>query len=233
MSWLARLLRRAPALDAGKIDALDAYRSREKPDPRSPLAGQRMVVVDVETSGLDPHGDRLISIGAVAVSRGLVRLDESFEVVLQQALPSARENILVHGIGGSAQLTGQEPAEGLLDFLSFTGKVPLAAFGVDFDRVVIERATFSVLGIKPDNPWLDLAVLLPMLFARHAVAARTLDDWTRVFGIDNYARHDALADALATAQLLLVLLSEAKQHGAESCADLVRLQKNRSWLGHS
>ena len=231
MNWLARLLRRAPVLDAGHIAALDAYRSREKPDLRSPLTGQRLVVVDVETSGLDPHGDRLISIGAVTVSRGLVRFDESFEAVLRQALPSERENILVHGIGGSAQLTGREPAAALLDFLAFAGKVPLVAFGADFDRTVIERATSSVLGIKPDNPWLDLALLLPILFARQAGAAHTLDDWTRVFGIDNYARHDAVADALATAQLLLVLLTKAKQHGAESCADLARLQKDRSWLG--
>jgi len=233
MNWLARLLRRAPALDAGQIAALDAYRSREKPDLRSPLSGQRLVVVDVETSGLDPHSDRLISIGAVMVSRGLVRFDESFEVVLQQALPSGHENILVHGIGGSAQLTGREPAAGLLDFLSFAGKVPLAGFRVDFDRIVIERATSSLLGIKPDNPWLDLALLLPIFFTRHAGVAHTLDDWTRVFGIDNYARHDAVADALATAQLLLVLLAEAKKHGAESCADLARLQKDRFWLGQS
>ena len=230
MNWLTRLLRRAPALDAESIATLEAYRSLEKPDPRGPFAGQRMVVVDVETSGLDPHRDRLISIGAVTMSRKLVRFDESFEVVLQQSLPSGRENILVHGIGGSDQLAGREPAAGLLDFLLFAGKAPLVGFHADFVRIVIERATLSLLGIKPDNIWLDLALLLPIFYPRHAGAARTLDDWAGAFGIDNYARHDATADALATAQLLLVLLAEAEQRGAGSCADLSRLQKGRFLL---
>jgi DNA polymerase-3 subunit epsilon len=195
-----------------------------------PSSLDRIVVVDVETSGLDPHADRLLSIGAVTVRQRLVRFDESFEVVLEQARPSDSGNILVHGIGGSAQLMGREPVAGLLDFLSFVGKAPLAGFNADFDRVAIERATTRVLGIRPDNVWLDLAALLPALCPLHAAAARTLDDWTGVFGIDNYARHDAVADALATAQLLLVTLACAKQQGIESCAGLVRLEKDQRWL---
>lgn len=231
MNWLTRLLRRSPALDAGQIAALDAYRSREKPDLRSPLAGQRMVVVDVETSGLDPYSDRLISIGAVTVSRGLVRFDESFEVVLRQEQSSDDRNILVHGIGGSAQLLGRDPAAGLLDFLAFSGKAPLVAFHSDFDRVLIERATAATLGIKPGNAWLDLAVLAPALFPDHERAARTLDDWLQVFGIENYARHDAMADAFATAQLLLVALAAAETQGVNSCAELIWLERHWHWLG--
>ena len=232
MRWLDALWRREPALDSGQRAALEAYRSQEEPDLRVVLAAQRMVVVDVETSGLDPFSDRLLSIGAVAVGGGLVRFDESLEVVLQQARPSDTGNILIHGIGGSAQLGGREPVAGLLDFLTFAGKAPLVGFNVGFDRIVIERATSSVLGMKPDNIWLDLAVLLPSLFPPLAPVAHTLDDWTGVFGIDNYSRHDAVADALATAQLWLVVMAHARKEGIKSCADLIRAEKGLRWLGH-
>jgi DNA polymerase-3 subunit epsilon len=231
MNWLTRLLRRAPVLDAGHIAALDAYRSREKPDLRSPLAGQRMVVVDVEASGLDPTSDRLISVGAVAVQGGLARLDESFETVLRQEQASDDRNILVHGIGGSAQLRGRDPASGLVDFLGFAGKAPLVAFHADFDRILIERTAAATLRMKPDNAWLDLALLAPALFPDHERTARTLDDWLQLFGIHNHDRHDALADALATAQLLLVVLAAAGRQGLATWADLARLQNDRRWLG--
>ncbi|MGH6628995.1 MAG: 3'-5' exonuclease [Burkholderiales bacterium] len=231
MNWLTRLLRRAPVLDARHIAALDAYRSREKPDPRSPLAGQRLVVVDVEASGLDPTSDRLISVGAVAVQGGLARLHESFETVLRQDEASGDRNILVHGIGGSAQLQGRDPASSLVDFLGFAGKAPLVAFHADFDRILIERTAAATLRMKPDNAWLDLALLTPALFPDHGHTVRALDDWLQLFGIQNHDRHDALADALATAQLLLVVLAVAGRQGLATWADLARVQRNRRWLG--
>lgn len=53
------------------------------------------MVVDIESSGLNPFHDRLISIGAVAVSDGLIRFRDSFKVVLRQDRPSDPGNILV------------------------------------------------------------------------------------------------------------------------------------------
>lgn len=231
MNWLRGLLRRPPRVDGAVAAALAGYRSREQPDLGSVLAAQRVIVVDVETSGLDPFRDRLISIGAIAVQSGLVCLDESFETVLRQEVASEDHNILIHGIGGSAQMLGRDPAAALVDFLAFSGKVPLVAFHSDFDRVLIERATTAALGIKPDNLWLDLAVLAPALFPDYGRTVRTLDDWLQFFGIQNPDRHDALADALATAQLLLVVLAAAGRQGLATWAQLARLQKDQKWLG--
>jgi DNA polymerase-3 subunit epsilon len=233
MSWLARLTGREKGLDAAEAEALRRYRSLPRLDVRRPHCAERMVVVDVETSGLDPFRDRLLSIGALAVSDGLARFDQSFAAILRQEQPSAHENILVHGIGGTVQRSGCKPSAALLDFLLFSGSAPLVAFHADFDRIVIARAATSAIGVRPNNIWLDLAHLAPALFPQHARTAKTLDDWAGIFGIDNYARHDALADALATAQLLLVVLAKADADGARSCADLVRLDKNQRWLGPS
>lgn len=229
---LTRLLRRRARIDGEFAAELAAYRSRAQPDPGTALAAQRAVVVDVESSGLDPLRDRLISIGAVAVRGGLARLDDSFDTVLRQESASDDRNIVIHGIGGSAQLLGRDPASALVDFLGYAGKAPLVAFHADFDRTLIERTTTATLRMKPDNAWLDLALLAPALFPDER-SARTLDDWLLRFGIQNHDRHDALADALATAQLLLVVLAAADRQGLATWADLARLQKDQRWLGAS
>lgn len=231
MNWLARLLRAAPGLSARNSRALNAYRALPGPDLNQALQATRCVVVDVETSGLDPFRDSLISIGAVAISAGLIRFGQSFEVVLRQRAPSDHGNILVHGIDGTTQVSGTDPADGLIDFLGFAGKAPLIGFHSDFDRVMIARAVREVLGSDLVNVWLDLAVLAPALFAGRMQTAHTLDDWMQVFGIPSHARHDAVADALAAAQLFQIIVAQAQRQGMQSCADLIKLEKGRRWLG--
>jgi DNA polymerase-3 subunit epsilon len=231
VNWLRALIRRGqPVLSEAQAGALQGYRVLPRPDSDAALGIQRAVVVDVEASGLEPKRDRLLSIGAIGVGAGMAHYADTYDVVLRQDRPSEPHNILVHGIGGAAQLEGRDPAAGLLDFLAFAGKAPLVAFHADFDRILIERATTAALGIKPDNRWLDLALLAPALFPDQPDGARTLDAWLQRFGIENYARHDALADALATAQLLLVALAEAGRQGLVTWAQLARLQEGQRWL---
>lgn len=231
MKWLRALLRRPPRLDGGLAARVAAWQALERADPGSDWWSQRLVVVDVESSGLDPYHDRLISIGAVAVQGGAVRLAEAFSTTLRQDRPSGEANILVHRIGGSAQMAGADPAEALADFLAFAGKAPLVAFNADFDRVLIERASRGLLGVAPDSAWLDLALLAPAVFPRRPGNPRTLDDWLRAFSIENADRHHALADAVATAHLLLAVLAEARKLGCRDGAGLLRLQSGYRWLG--
>lgn len=230
MSLLPRWLRRGPALAPAQCEQLDRYCRLAAVDRATNLDAVRFVVVDVETSGLNPYHDRLIAVGAVTVVERLLRLDDSFEIVLRQAAPSTIENILVHGIDGTTQQSGIEPGQGLLDFLGYAGKQPLVGFHAGFDRVVIARACRDVLGVEPANPWLDLAYLAPALLRTRAPEARNLDDWTAAFGLENPARHHAVADAFATAQLFQIVLAEARRQQLATCADLMRLEKNQRWL---
>ena len=180
-------------------DRLDAWRSL--PDAKSDA---RIVVLDVETTGLDLVRDRLISVGAVGVVNGRIALSEGFSVVLKQGRASSRENILIHGITGDEQRDGLPPADALLDFLEYLGKSPLAAFHVEFDETMIRRAMKEYLGFSFRHRWLDLAYALPALWPD--LSLRTLDEWTEHFSIGNDERHNAASDALATAGLLLVAL---------------------------
>jgi len=231
VNWLRRLFGQKPELTAAQTADLAAYQALPVIPDTAPLATLRFVVADVETTGLNPTSDKLISIGAVVIESGIVRLGSGFQAVLRQPRASASANILIHGIDGTTQCTGTDPATAMLEFFAYSAKAPIAGFHSGFDRVMIERAANTALGCTPSNIWLDLDYLAPALFAPPRTAApQGLDQWLRRFGIENQARHNALADALATAQLFQVILAQAAAGGARSLADLVRLEQDQRWL---
>jgi DNA polymerase-3 subunit epsilon len=188
------------------------------------------VVVDVETSGLNLREDKLISIGAVAVVNGKIALGDSFYVVLQQQEASEKTNILLHGIGTAEQLKGAPPADALLDFLDYLGKDPLIAFHVTFDETMIKRALRDYLGFSFKHPWLDMAYVMPGLNPPLAQKYRALDDWIGHFGIRIDARHNALADALATAQLFQVAIAQAGKREVVNFSGLYDLERAQRWV---
>ena len=212
-----------PPLPAILQDRIGTWRGLpEYRHDRPPSAG-RWVVVDVETSGLDAMRDSLIAVGALAVVDGEIDLSDSFEVVLRQERPSAAGNIEIHGIGGTEQAEGREPAEALVEFLEFIGKDPLVAFHAPFDSIMLRRAMDRYLGIAFQRPWADLADIAPLAWPRYASRLSGLDDWLETFAIPVSFRHRAIADCLATAQLLLMILPQAKAIGASSADCLVAL----------
>lgn len=189
----------------------------------TPLAAARWVAIDCETSGLDAARDRLLSVGAVAVRDGRIDLSASFEASVKQEAPSAAENILIHGIGGDAQLAGSPLPEVIQNLAAHVGHATPVGFHAPFDAAVLRRH-----GFKARKPWLDLAALLPALLPGRK--AQRLEDWLAEFGIAVHARHDALGDAFSTAQLLLVALAEARRQGIDTVEGLRGAEHQRRWL---
>ncbi len=99
-----------------------------------------------------------------------------------------------------------------------------------FDEGMIRKAIQEHLGFRFQHRWLDLAFVAPGLYPEMATRFRALDDWTGYFDIPNYARHNAMADSLATAQLGLIVFSRARAKGVadlEGLQHLDRIQRMR------
>ena len=202
-----------------------------------PLDDARWVILDVETSGLDPSRDRLLAIAALALRHrdGCFRAvpADSFEVVLRHdAAAVDKANILLHGIGVGRQAAGVPPAEALTAFERWAGDSPLLGYHVAFDRAVIERAARLALGRALRQAaaarWLDIA---PLAAVGHpAVRAKALDDWLDHFGIPVAARHEAAADTLATAELFLRLAPALRRSGIRSFAQARKTAAQARWL---
>jgi DNA polymerase-3 subunit epsilon len=217
MSWLDRLIQRR-AVPPELAACLAAWRRLPEADPA--LAPRRWVVVDTETSGLDTARCNLIAIGAVAIENDAIVVAPSFEAVLRQQSTSSRENIEIHGVGAEAQAQGEEPMQALVRFLEFARKDPLIAYHVAFDAAFLRRAIKANLGMRFGGEWVDIAVLAPLTFPDFARSRRGLDGWFARFGLDPMARHNALADAYATAQLFQIVARRAARDGRWRLCDL-------------
>lgn len=197
------------------------------------MAG-RWVVIDVETSGLDVHHDRLLAIAAIALrvdaeAPPRIALADSYEAVLHQdPMPVDKDNILLHGIGVGAQHAGVPAHEALGAFVQWLGDAPLIAFHAAFDKAMIYRAMKGASIHTPRNLWVDLE---PLADALHPdVGGTALDDWLDHFGIECAVRHQAAADTLATAELLQHLWPALRAQRCTTFAALRRLADQRRWL---
>ena len=191
------------------MNALQAWRARRAAASQAPLA-KRWVLIDTETSGLDPSRDRLIAVAGVAIAlRGggapVLALCDSFELVFE-CPPGlvldevARRNILLHGVGRGEQRRGLPLGEGLRRLIDWVAGAPCLAFHAGFDAEVLERACRSELAQPWIPPWLDLAVLARVLHP--GTSLRTLDDWIAHYGLQVGQRHSAASDAWVSAELL-------------------------------
>ena len=204
---------------------------------RRAVSENRWVMLDVETSGLDPQHDRLLAIAAIALrvdwahQRLSVDLGDSFEVVLrQEQVTAAKDNILLHGIGVQRQREGVEPVQALEAFAAFAGDAPLLAFHAAFDQTLIARHMKQYLGHGLPNPWVDIEQLCAVTHEK--VRARSLDEWMAHFGIVCAVRHQAAADTLAECELLLRIWPRlAAQCGR--WADVERLAAQQRWIARA
>lgn len=220
MSWLVQLFRPKLDLPRAAADALEAWRGAAEVPAETPLEQTRFVIVDVETSGLNPRRDALLSVGAIVVEGLRLAPRHTFSAVLRNEAPSSRANVLVHGLTPSMQAQGEPPEQALSEFLRFLGKSPCVAFHAGFDRVALHRALRHTLGVRFDNVWLDLARLAPALVPQAHLAQAALDDWLAHFRLSAHVRHNAVHDAQVAAELFLILLARATARGIATLGEL-------------
>ena len=184
------------------------------------LREQRWVVLDLETTGLNLNKDQVLSIGAVVIEDGAIDFSQQFERTLQCDKQKLGPSVLIHGLAPSAIAAGSNPAEALLAFMAFVGDSPLLAFHALFDSHMLGRALKDYLGYRLQHPFLDVADLAPMLCPQGNLRKAGLDEWIDWFKLQVFDRHNASADALATAELALILFSRARQQQIQSPLEL-------------
>jgi DNA polymerase-3 subunit epsilon len=224
--------RQCKPLSLASRNAIAAWRAEPAPELRRPLSDGNWVVIDTESSGPDARHDRLLSIGACTISGHRILVGSGFETVLGQKEPSAADNILVHRIGTAAQRGGEDPELALSSFLEYAGRTPLVGFHARFDATLLARELRARLDLRFSALWVDAAHVAAALFPQSRGESWALDQWLAFFGIDNYSRHDALADAFSTAQLFLVLLERASAQGIGDARALVGLGRAHHELTH-
>ncbi len=171
--------------------------------------------LDLETGGLDPRRDPVIAVGMVPVRSGIVRLGEAYRTLVR---PSALEVITPDSMRAHQLVPGDVAgAPPLADVLAeVEGRLREGALLVHqagIDVAFLKRA-FKEAGRRwPGPPVVDTVDLLVKAEKRKRFIdpdaieepALNLGDARRMHGLPEYQQHDALSDAVATAELFLVL----------------------------
>ena len=154
------------------------------------------VVVDVETTGLNPKKDRLLEIGALKILDG--RPAGSFSRLINPRCQVPEQVIKLTGITGRMAAQGHPAGEAVLQFLDFAENLPLVGHHVIFDYSFIKRAAVNA-GAEFERSGIDTLKLSRRLLPQ--LESRSLEALCRYFGIYQEKRHRALEDAMATAEL--------------------------------
>lgn len=188
-----------------------------------PIESVRFVVLDTETTGLNPKRDQIITIGAVAVINQQIVLEDSLELLLRIAWNGA--SVTVHGITRDESLAGISEYDAMVQFLPYAGDDVIVGHHIGHDITALNEACRRHFDRELRNPVIDTMELALQLQAagwapEGGLAGFSLDDLCRTFDIAPHDRHTAGGDAFLTAQIFLRLLRVAANLGWQTLARL-------------
>jgi DNA polymerase III subunit epsilon len=166
----------------------------------------REIVLDTETTGLDPfQGHRVVEIGCVELINRFPT-GKTFHCYLNPERDMPADAEAVHGL--TVDFLRDKPlfADVVDEFLTFVGDAPLvihnAAFDLAFLNAELDRLARPALG---RDRLLDTLLLARR---RHPAGPNRLDDLCARYSIDNSRRtkHGALLDAEILAEVYLELI---------------------------
>jgi len=170
------------------------------------------IALDLETTGLDATHDEILSIGSVTLQHGTIDLATARHQLVQptRAIPEA--SAVIHQITDDTAATGLPLAEAMAALLpQLAGKV-LLAHHAKVELGFLGRACQQLYGAPLLLPTVDTQYLQRRSWERrnHAYGGSDLrlGRLRERYQLPRYRAHDALIDAIATAELFLAQLAE-------------------------
>jgi DNA polymerase-3 subunit epsilon len=183
-------------------------------DENSTIEETRFVVLDTETTGFDYENDRILCIGALVLQNGVISIQNSFEVYIEQEHYD-KSTAQIHGILKAFVIKRPSEFEALQQFLAFLGDSIIIAHHTIFDVTMINKALERNGLPELKNHRLDTAFLYKKTLIKSHLFERkdhyTLDDLADKFDISKKDRHTALGDAYITAIAFLKIVKKLKE----------------------
>jgi len=169
----------------------------------------RFLVVDCEMSGLEPSRDQLLSLGWVVIERGRI-INSTAKHYLMHSVIGAGDSTRIHGLK-DAQLAG---AKSTALGLTLLGKqmlnTVLVFHNATLDVAFLQRAAWDIFQCPLLINGIDtLRLEKQRLALQGKTGSLRLVDARRRYGLVNASQHNAMLDAIATAELFIAQVSYA------------------------
>ena len=175
------------------------------------------VVFDTETTGLLPHKDEVVQIGARRIVNSRMIEAERFDSLVRPGMPIPSASTKIHHITDEMVADAPNMATAGRRFYSFCKSAVLVAHNAPFDMAFMHKHS-KAMGVTFDHPVLDTVLLSAVIFGESA--EHTLDALADRLSvtIPEPLRHTALGDATATAQIYCKLLPLLEARGITTVA---------------
>lgn len=195
-------------------------RTIPQPQMDTALADLCFSVFDSETTGLLPHKDDVVQLGAVRVIGGRIVPGEAIDTLVNPGRPIPPASTAVHGVSDAMVTDAPDIVAVGQRFHAFCTGAVIVAHNAPFDMAFLRRDA-GRMGVAWDHPILDTVLLSAVVFG--ASQTHTLDALCNRLGIaiDERLRHTALGDAMATAEALIALVPMLEARGMKTLGDVI------------
>ena len=197
------------------------------PTATTPLSALDILALDIETTGLDPEQDHILSVGMVPIHQGRIDLRAARRFFVHGPFVVKASTAVINQITPEMLENGQ-PLDLVMEalFAAMHGHV-LLCHGATVEQRFINAYLQHTFGLRDlPLPWLD-TLALERNRSTHKGAQHNdfrLSSIRTREGLPTYPAHDALTDAVATAELLLALAKTLFAEETPTLGGLLRLQ---------
>ena len=190
---------------------LKAFNSTLQPHAKMAPRNCPLLVLDIETTGLDSHRDHIVSIGWLPVCERRIVIAEARHYLIQSPV-SVGQSAVVHGVLDRDLVDAREITSVLQELLGTYAGYIFAAHHARLDKAFLQAAIQNCLGGKAVMPFIDTMAIERHRLQRQGLEVTPeplrLDHCLRRYGLENPAfQHHALEDAYSCALLLLAQTS--------------------------
>lgn len=192
---------------------LKRFHGTALPLAETAIADVPLLALDIETTGLDPKRDAIVSIGLVPFTTGRIHLAQRRYWIVHPECPLNSRSVTVHRIT-HADIEQAPYFKAILPELLdvMTGYLPVVHYRT-IERSFLDRAVTDCLGEPFAFPVIDTMEIEARRYrtslwsrwrsrlGRRPASIRLPDSRAR-YHLPHYQAHHALVDALATAELL-------------------------------
>ncbi|WP_424830817.1 exonuclease domain-containing protein [Ruegeria sp.] len=185
-----------------------------------PVSDLTFVVFDTETTGLLPHKDEIVQIGAVRVVKGKIVDGEKIDTLVDPGIPIPAASTKVHRVSDAMVQGAPDIVAAGRSFHQFARDAVIVAHNAPFDMAFLHRHA-ERMQVEWNHPILDTVLLSAVLFG--ASETHTLDavcDRLSITIPENL-RHTAMGDAVATAEVLVCMLPMLTARGMVTFGDVI------------
>ena len=175
-----------------------------------PAPAGEWVSLDLETTGLDPKQDHILSLAAVPVREGRVVTSERFERRIRADRDFGIESIRHHHITPDEAAGGVSVTTAVRAFLPWLGGRTLLGYNLGFDLTMLSPHVRALTGFGLPNPRVELGAAFAARERRARPGVPPNLDFeyiTGSLGIPVLGRHSALGDAVTVGLCWLALQS--------------------------